>query len=86
MLSVYLGHYFHALSSPEMADNKNNNNDIGKYNNKKLTAIVTVIIAAIITITASLFGLFHFRAKAEEDYSKSLQKACKTVPETQESG
>lgn len=28
----------------------------------------------------------RLRAKAEEDYSKSLQKACKTVPETQESG
>lgn len=28
----------------------------------------------------------RLRAKAEEDYGKSLQKACKTVPETQESG
>lgn len=28
----------------------------------------------------------RLRAKAEEDYSKGLQKACKTVPETQESG
>jgi len=33
-----------------------------------------------------MFIFVNFRAKAEEDYGKSLLKACRTVPETQETG